>query len=512
MRPASVTSSSRSVKATGIHLLDFSSPPMRAFHVTWMAFFTCFFSWFGVAPLMRVVRGDLGLTEDQIKNTIVASVAATIVARLFIGWICDHLGPRVTYTWLLVLGSIPVMGVGLAETYESFLLFRLAIGVIGASFVITQYHTSVMFASNVVGTANATSAGWGNLGGGVTQLVMPLIFGAFVAFGFTESLSWRLSMLIPGLSCLVAGVAYYSLTQDAPAGNFKDLRRAGRMSAQETLHGTFVLAARDRRTWSLFLIYGACFGIELTINNVAALYFADRFELGLTAAGVVASLFGLMNLFARTLGGLFSDRAGRVRGLRGRVGWLFWAVLVEGVMLMVFSQMDTLVLAMGTLVVFSLFVQMAEGATFAVVPFVSHRALGSVAGIVGPVATWAPWARACCSRASTDGAPGSSPWAPSSRSLPSSRSRFAFPMTRRSTFTPAPRAACRNADSARRRTSSSPPGRQPRARPWGARRGRCRAPRPSPPGDVRGASRASHRRIRPSSGSSRPTTSPRGCC
>ena len=42
------------------------------------------------------------------------------------------------------------------QSYESFLLFRLAIGVIGASFVITQYHTSVMFAPNVVGTANAT--------------------------------------------------------------------------------------------------------------------------------------------------------------------------------------------------------------------------------------------------------------------------------------------------------------------------------------------------------------------
>ncbi len=53
------------------------------------------------------------------------------------------------------------MGIGLAQSYETFLLFRLGIGVIGASFVVTQYHTSVMFAPNVVGTANATTAGWG---------------------------------------------------------------------------------------------------------------------------------------------------------------------------------------------------------------------------------------------------------------------------------------------------------------------------------------------------------------
>ena len=52
------------------------------------------------------------------------------------------------------------MGIGFANSFETFLLARLAIGAIGASFVITQYHTTMMFAPNVVGTANATSAGW----------------------------------------------------------------------------------------------------------------------------------------------------------------------------------------------------------------------------------------------------------------------------------------------------------------------------------------------------------------
>jgi NNP family nitrate/nitrite transporter-like MFS transporter len=48
-----------------------------------------------------------------------------------------------------------VIGVAFAQNYETFLFFRLLIGAVGASFVITQYHTSVMFAPNVVGTANA---------------------------------------------------------------------------------------------------------------------------------------------------------------------------------------------------------------------------------------------------------------------------------------------------------------------------------------------------------------------
>ncbi len=142
---------------------------------------------------------------------------------------------------------------------------------------------------------------------------------------------------------------------------------------------------------ALAVMYGACFGIELTVNNVAALYFVDYFAVfrqmetmqAMKLAGMIAASFGLMNLFARTLGGAFGDKFGSVWGLSGRVKWLFMTLFCEGLLLMLFSQMSVLALAIPALVVFSLFVQMSEGATFAIVPFVNRRALGSVSGIVG---------------------------------------------------------------------------------------------------------------------------------
>ncbi len=379
-------------KATHIRLFDFSSPQMRAFHMSWFAFFLCFFAWFGIAPLMKVVREEMELTREQIGWCIIGSVSITVIARLFIGWLCDRIGPRLAYTGMLLLGSIPVMGIGFAQSFETFLLFRVAIGVIGASFVITQYHTSIMFAPNCVGTANATTAGWGNLGGGVTQMVMPLVFALFIGvLGFSDAAGWRASMVIAGLLCAVTGIAYYFLTQDAPDGNFDELRERGEMPSKQHVKGSFLAACRDRRVWSLFLIYGACFGIELTINNVAALYFLDYFSYfqemdpvkAVWMAGLIAGLFGLMNIFARTLGGVFGDRFGEKWGLKGRVRWLFIALFCEGLALMLFSQMNVLALAIPTLVVFSLFTQMSEGATYSVVPFINRKALGSVAGIVG---------------------------------------------------------------------------------------------------------------------------------
>jgi len=373
-------------KATALwsNFLNVRMPQIRTFHLTWFAFFSCFFAWFGIAPLMSVVRDELQLTKDQIGWAIIGSVSMTIFARLFIGWLCDRIGPRKAYTWLLVLGAFPVMGIGLSWNFESFLLFRVLIGCIGAAFVITQYHTTVMFAPNVVGQANATSAGWGNLGGGVTQFVMPLLFSVFVVgFGFSEAIGWRLAMVVVGVIIFFIGIAYYFLTQDAPDGNFDKLRAEGRMPEKKKVTGNYLNALKDPRVWVLFVIYGACFGIELTVNNVAALYFMDYFDLSLVAAGFVAASFGLMNLFARTLGGLFGDNFGALWGLRGRSVWLFICLFFEGCALMVFSQMQVLFLALPALIVFSLFTQMAEGATYSVVPFINKKALGAVAGVVG---------------------------------------------------------------------------------------------------------------------------------
>jgi NNP family nitrate/nitrite transporter-like MFS transporter len=379
-------------KAARIRLLSFSTPPMRAFHMAWMAFFLCFFAWFGIAPLMAIVREEMQLSRQQIGWCLIGSVAITIFSRVAVGWICDRLGPRLTFTWLLILGSLPVMGIALADNFATFLLFRVLIGAIGGAFVVTQYHMSVMFAPNCVGTANAATAGWGNLGGGVTQMAMPLVFAFFVTvLGLSDAASWRLAMVAAGVLCAAAGVAYYLLTQDTPTGNYRELRAAGKLPPSRSSQGAFLEACRDRRVWALFAIYGACFGIELTIHNVAVLYFVDYFaELkqmspasAMTTAGLIAGLCGSMNLFARALGGMFGDRCGKRWGLSGRVKLLFLVLLAEGMSLMLFSQTTTLALAIPALIVFSLFVDMSCGATFAVVPFINRRALGSVTGIVG---------------------------------------------------------------------------------------------------------------------------------
>ena len=47
----------------------------------------------------------------------------------------------------------------------------------------------------------------GNLGGGVTQMVMPLIFTGVLMFGVGEVFGWRIAMVIPGAALLLVSIA-----------------------------------------------------------------------------------------------------------------------------------------------------------------------------------------------------------------------------------------------------------------------------------------------------------------
>jgi len=363
---------------TKLNIFSGKGIQMKTFHITWLTFFACFFDWFGLAPLMPTIRVDLGLTKAQVGNTIIAAVSATIFARLIIGKLCDSWGPRKTYTTLLLIGAFPVMLVGLAHSYTSFLLFRLAIGVIGASFVITQFHTSVMFAPNIKGTANAVAGGWGNLGGGITNMLMPVIFAMIVGFGYTKAEAWRYAMIIPGMLLLIMAFVYYRFTKDTPEGNYEDLNRVRKVAGKSDWS---ILS--DWRVWSLALAYSVCFGMEITFDGVAALHFTDTFHLSQGQAGFWAGTFGFMNIFARALGGISADKVGKRYGMRGKGILLATMLLLEGCGILLFAIAGSLEMAIVSMITFALFLKMANGATYAITPFINEKNVGMVSGIVG---------------------------------------------------------------------------------------------------------------------------------
>jgi NNP family nitrate/nitrite transporter-like MFS transporter len=194
-----------------------------------------------------------------------------------------------------------------------------------------------MFARSVVGTANATSGGWGNLGGGVTQLVMPYVMLGFMGAvgndGPGVDKSWRLCMIVPAALHAIASILVI-MGRDLPDGNFKELETSG--AKQKSQGGKAVLIGFSNiNAWILTVTYGFCFGVELTMNNVVVLYFYRYYGVSPQIAGILGSCFGLMNIFARSWGGMLSDILNAKYGMRGRL-WSMWVCQVlEGLMCLI---------------------------------------------------------------------------------------------------------------------------------------------------------------------------------
>lgn len=378
-------------KANEIKLLNFSRPHMRAFHFSWWSFFIAFFIWFAIAPLLGEIQDTLSLSKQQIWTSNIVGVGSTIFMRFLLGPACDKFGARVLFTVVLCFASIPTAMTGLINDATTLAILRAFIGVAGGTFVMCQYWTTTMFTKKVVGTANALVGGWGNLGGGVTQLVVgSVLFPLFKSF-FEDSertpekvaeMAWRTVCIVPACVAFLSGLIVYCFADDAPKGNYKDLKKNGLMP-EVSAAASFRDGALNLNTWVLFIQYACCFGVELTMNNAAALYFREEFDQSTESAAAIASIFGWMNLFARGLGGFLSDKANARAGMRGRLLVHTLLLAAEGGMVLIFANSNSLVFSIILMVFFSVFVQAAEGTSYGIVPYVNPPATGSIAGIVG---------------------------------------------------------------------------------------------------------------------------------
>jgi len=239
-----------------------------------------------------------------------------------------------------------------------------------------------MFVKEVAGTANAMAGGWGNLGGGVTQLVMGTLLFPLFKRKMSAEKAWRTVCLVPAGMAALTGIGVYFLSDDAPKGNYKEMKKNGTMP-EVSAAASFRSGALNLNSWILFIQYGCCFGVELTMNNAAALYFVEEFGQTTESAAAIASIFGWMNLFARGLGGFCSDKMNDRMGMRGRLYAQFVLLILEAVMVFIFNRTKALGVAIAVMVFFSAFVQACEGSTYGIVPYVNPASTGSIAGIVG---------------------------------------------------------------------------------------------------------------------------------
>ncbi|MCW8125812.1 NarK family nitrate/nitrite MFS transporter [Microbulbifer halophilus] len=426
------------MSSNALNLLSFRGKT-RILHLTWVAFFISFYAWFNHAPLLMAISESLSLAPDQVKTLLILNVALTIPARIVIGMLTDKYGPRLTFSLLLAVGSIPCFIFALADNFVQAAIGRFLLGFIGAGFVVGIRMVSEWFPARQLGTAEGIYGGWGNFGSAAAAITLPT-----VALIFGGDDGWRYAIGLTGVIALVYSVIYYNTVTDTPKGStyFKPKKIGG---MEVTGKGDFALllvmklpmyAALALLTWKLSpagvsllpgiaaaiiyaglvllyildarkcydinrevlqtppepihrykfkqvailnLLYFATFGSELAVVSMLPLFFSETFTLDPVKAGLLGSAYAFMNLVSRPTGGLFSDKYGRKITLQ-----ILVLGLAAGYLLM--SQINSawpIYLAVAAAMFCSFFVQAGEGAVFAVVPLIKRRLTGQIAGMTG---------------------------------------------------------------------------------------------------------------------------------
>ncbi|MFM2607854.1 NarK family nitrate/nitrite MFS transporter [Vibrio chagasii] len=412
---------------------------MKVLHLSWMAFFITFVVWFNFAPLLQMVKTSLGLTTEEIKTLLILNVALTIPARVAIGMLTDRYGPRLVYSSLLAICSLPCFMFALADSFIQAAIARFLLGFIGAGFVVGIRLVSEWFPHNELGTAEGIYGGWGNFGSAAAAFTLPTLA---LVFGGDEG--WRYAVGITGVMSLLFSVVFYKNVSDTPKGStyFKPAQVTAMevtskgdfffllfmkipmyaalallawklspsgigMLSDTAVYGVYaVLAAlyvyEVSQVWKvnknvfkeevpeihqykfkqvavLNVLYFATFGSELAVVSMLPLFFSETFELTPVLAGMVASAYAFMNLMSRPGGGWISDKFGRKPTLL-----ILTAGLAVGYFAM--GQVDStwpVWLAVVAAMACSFFVQAGEGAVFATVPLIKRRMTGQIAGMTG---------------------------------------------------------------------------------------------------------------------------------
>ncbi|MCL9774641.1 NarK family nitrate/nitrite MFS transporter [Vibrio methylphosphonaticus] len=426
------------MESTKFNLFSFSGK-MKTLHLSWMAFFITFVVWFNFAPLLQMVKTSLGLSTEEIKTLLILNVALTIPARVVIGMLTDKYGPRLVYSALLAVCSIPCFVFALSDSFIQAAIARFLLGFIGAGFVIGIRLVSEWFPHDELGTAEGIYGGWGNFGSAAAAFTLPTL-----ALMFGGEDGWRYAVAITGLMSLLFSFVFYRSVQDTPKGStyfrpkhltamevtskgdffFLLIMKIPMYAAlallawklspsnigmlSETLVNAFYLGLfalyvyEVSQVWkvnkSIFskpvpemhqykfkqvavlnVLYFATFGSELAVVSMLPLFFSETFELTPVLAGMVASAYAFMNLMSRPGGGWISDKFGRKSTLL-----ILTAGLAAGYFMM--GQVNSewpLWVAVCAAMACSFFVQAGEGAVFATVPLIKRRMTGQIAGMTG---------------------------------------------------------------------------------------------------------------------------------
>ena len=271
-----------------------------------MAFSACFAIWVIFSIIGIPIKELLDLTDTQFGLLISMPILTGSLMRLPVGILTDRYGGRNVFAILLLSVIIPLYLIGSATEYWQFLVLGLFVGVAGASFTVGVTYTARWYPPARRGLAMGIF-GAGNAGAALTKMFAPSLI---VLWG------WQSVPRIYAVALIVVIIVFWMFSYEDPKH-----RSANNVSLKEQL-----ALIRDPRIWKYCQYYSLVFGGFVGVSLWITKYYVSEYQLDLTTAALLATIFVLPSGIVRAFGGWLSDRFGAYI-VTWTVLWVSWISL-----------------------------------------------------------------------------------------------------------------------------------------------------------------------------------------
>jgi NNP family nitrate/nitrite transporter-like MFS transporter len=290
----------------------------RILFLNTLAFTVCFACWTlnGVLVTFLVDNGIFKWNVVQIGWLLGIPILTGSIMRLPIGILTDKFGGKYVFSLLLLLCSIPLFLLPLADSFFMFALLSLLFGMVGTSFAVGIGYTSIWYPKEWQGRALGIF-GVGNAGAAITTFLAPSLLNHFSIEDPQNG--WKLLPILYGTALVVIGIVFLIFAKNK------------KMEDQTKTVPQMLQSLKSTRVWRFGAYYFLVFGCFVAYSQWLLPNFMNVYQTSLVMGGMFATMFSLPSGVIRAFGGYLSDKF----GARKVMYWVLGSSVILSALLMI---------------------------------------------------------------------------------------------------------------------------------------------------------------------------------
>jgi MFS transporter, NNP family, nitrate/nitrite transporter len=294
----------------------------RILFLNTLAFTVCFACWTlnGVLVTFLVDNGIFNWTVVQVGWLLGIPILTGSIMRLPIGIMTDKFGGKYVFSFLLLLCSIPLFLLPMADSFAMFAVLSFLFGMVGTSFAVGIGYTSIWYPKEWQGRALGIF-GMGNAGAAITTFMAPSLLNHFSVADPQNG--WKILPVIYASALVVIGIVFLIFAKNKKQEN------------QTKTVSQMLGSLKSARVWRFGAYYFLVFGCFVAYSQWLLPNFMNVYQTSLVMGGMFATMFSLPSGVIRAFGGYLSDKF----GARKVMYWVLSSSVILSALLMV-PKMD----------------------------------------------------------------------------------------------------------------------------------------------------------------------------